>query len=96
MNCRKPILLLLLAGALAASCSTTRNIPAGKYRLAGSKIQVEGKGVRPADLSSYVSQKPNGAIFGWCPGVSIYNWADSSDTWINNLIRNIGTPPVIF
>lgn len=96
MNCRKPILLLLLAGALAASCSTTRNIPAGKYRLAGSKIQVEGKGVRPADLSSYVSQKPNGAIFGWSPGVSIYNWADSSDTWINNLIRNIGTPPVIF
>ena len=92
----RSILPLLLAGALAVSCSTTRVIPTGKYRLAGSKIKVEGKGIRPADLSSYISQKPNDALFGWSPGVIVYNWADTADTWMNNLIRTLGREPVVF
>ena len=92
----RSILPLLLAGALAVSCSTTRVIPTGKYRLAGSKIKVEGKGIRPADLSSYISQKPNDALFGWSPGVIVYNWADTADTWMNNFIRTLGREPVVF
>ncbi|MBQ9193066.1 MAG: BamA/TamA family outer membrane protein [Bacteroidales bacterium] len=96
MNCRKPISLLLIAGMLAVSCSTTRILPEGKYRLAGSKIKVDRSEVRPSELSSYVSQKPNASVFGWSPSVALYNLADTSDTWLNNLVRSLGAEPVVF
>lgn len=81
---------------IAASCSTTRSIPEGKYRLAKNRIKVDGGKVPSSALSSYVSQKPNTAILGYSPGLAVYNWADTSDTWLNNLFRKIGSPPVIF
>ena len=86
----------LLAALLAVSCSTTRILREGQYRLAGNKIQVEGKQISGSELSPYVSQKPNTSLFGINPGLSIYNWADTSDTWLNNLIRQFGVAPVIF
>ena len=95
MNCRK-VILAVLGVALAASCSTTRSIPEGKYRLARNRIKVEGGKVPSSELSSYVGQKPNTSILGYSPGLAVYNWADTSDTWLNNLLRKIGSPPVIF
>ncbi|MBR6933699.1 MAG: hypothetical protein IKH49_10425, partial [Bacteroidales bacterium] len=63
----------LLAALLAVSCSTTRILREGQYRLAGNKIQVEGKQISGSELSPYVSQKPNTSLFGINPGLSIYN-----------------------
>ena len=54
MNSRKTILALLTT-LLTVSCSTTRILREGQYRLAGSKIQVEGKQVPTSELSSYIS-----------------------------------------
>ena len=70
MNCRKVILAALL-GLLAVSCSTTRVLPEGTYRLARNRIKVEGGKVASSELSSYVSQKPNTSIFGYAPGLAI-------------------------
>ena len=95
MKCRK-VILALLGVALAASCSTTRNIPEGEYRLAKNRIKVDGKKVSSSELSSYVIQKANTSILGYSPGLAVYNWADTSDTWLNNLFRKIGSAPVIF
>ena len=92
MNSRKTILVLLTA-LLTVSCSTTRILREGQYRLAGSKIQVEGKQVPTSELSSYISQKPNSSLFGLSPGVAIYNWADTTDTWMNGFIRKFGSAP---
>jgi Outer membrane protein/protective antigen OMA87 len=95
MNC-KNLILAALAGILAAACSTTRVLPEGSYRLTGNKIKVEGHQVRSSELSSYLTQKPNTSLFGYSPAVAIYNWADTSDTWWNNIIRSLGAPPVIY
>ena len=95
MNCRS-LFLALLSGALAVSCSTTRILPEGKYRLAANKIKVEGKGISGSDLTSYLTQKPNSSIFGYSPSVAIYNWADTTDTWWNNFIRKFGAAPVVY
>ncbi|MBR2226682.1 MAG: BamA/TamA family outer membrane protein [Bacteroidales bacterium] len=92
----KNLILTALAGLLVLSCSTTRVLPQGKYRLAGNKVKVEGKEVRSADLTSYLTQKPNTTILGYSPGVALYNWADTADTWWNNFIRSLGAPPVIY
>ena len=95
MNC-KNLILAALAGILAAACSTTRVLPEGSYRLTGNKIKVEGHQVRSSELTSYLTQKPNTSLFGYSPAVAIYNWADTSDTWWNNIIRSLGAPPVIY
>ena len=95
MNC-KNLILAALAAILAAACSTTRVLPEGSYRLTGNKIKVEGHQVRSSELSSYLTQKPNTSLFGYSPAVAIYNWADTSDTWWNNIIRSLGAPPVIY
>ena len=95
MNCRN-LILAALAGLLAAACSTTRVLPQGSYRLAGNKIKVEGHQVRSSELTSYLTQKPNTSLFGYSPAVAIYNWADTADTWWNNIIRTLGAPPVIY
>ena len=93
---RKMLVLSLVAGVLAVSCSTTRILPEGQYRLAANRIKVEGKGIRSAELTSYLSQKPNSSIFGYSPAVAIYNWVDTTDTGWNNFIRKFGAAPVVY
>ena len=95
MNQGKTI-LLLLAGFLTLSCSTTRVLREGQYRLAGTRIVIEDRQIHGSELSSYISQKPNASLLGLSPALAIYNWADTADTWINNMIRRFGDPPVIF
>ena len=62
MNC-KNLLLLLLAGFLAAGCATTR-LAEGEYRLAGNKVKVEGKKVSSSELTPYITQKANNSLLG--------------------------------
>ncbi len=92
--------ILLICAALAASCSTTRVLAPGQYRLARNDIVIEGKesGLSASDLSSYVRQQANSDfIFGWSPSVNIYNWSNpGKDDWINNALRSIGVAPVVF
>jgi outer membrane protein assembly factor BamA len=62
MNC-KNLILMVLAGAFAAGCATTR-LAEGEYRLAGNKIKVEGRKVSSSDLTAYLSQKPAASLLG--------------------------------
>ncbi len=93
-------LILAAAAVLLCACSTTRVLAPGEYRLARNTVKVQDKksGVSASDLSSYVRQKANSYfIFGWNPGLNIYNWSDpAKDNWINNALRTIGTAPVVF
>ena len=93
---RKSVLLSLLAAALAFSCSTTRILPEGKYRLVSNKIKVEGKQVRSSELTPYLTQKAQSSLFGLDPSVAIYNWADTARTPWNNFLRKFGSAPVVF
>lgn len=93
-------LLLCAACIAAASCSTTRVLKEGEYRLASNKVVVEGGGraLGQAELSPYIRQQANSYfIFGWSPSLNIYNWSNPErNDWINNALRKVGVAPVVF
>ena len=91
-----PAILAVLM--LAVSCSTTRVIPEGEYRLAKNAIEItNSKKFDPSSLNQYIKQQPNSTLFGWNPFMSIYNWADpDKDTGMARILRKLGTAPVIY
>ena len=85
---------IFVACTAVLSCSTTRSLPEGQYRLAGSKIVMEGQRgtFRPSELNSYVRQKPNSTFLGINPLLNIYDWlrmAGFNAVW--SLIGSVGT-----
>lgn len=95
----KYIVHLLLLLLLAVSCSTTRTLSEGEYRLAKNTLTVTNSDVfNPNSLSAYVKQEPNNYfLFGWNPFLNIYNWADKDDDsgWAR-FCRKIGNAPVVY
>lgn len=90
--------LYLIGLAVMVSCSTTRLVPPGQYRLASNKLEIEGdRRLGTAQLSQYIRQQPNDYfLFGWNPFLNIYNWSNGSGEGINAFWEKIGTPPVVF
>lgn len=89
---------ILAAILLAVSCSTTKLLPEGTYRLAQNKVVVHGeKSVPASDITPYLKQKANGTfIFGWNPLINVYNWSDGSGKGINGAFEKVGVAPVQF
>ena len=94
----KRIALLVISLLAVISCSTTKLLPEGTYRLTANKVEFRGKEkISPKEVSMYVRQQPNTSlIFGWSPFLSIYNWSNGSGEGINKFWEKIGTPPVVF
>ena len=91
------ILLLLTLLVLVISCSTTKLLPEGKYRLASNKIEFKGTKLPSSEVTPYLRQQPNSSIlFGWSPGLYIYNWSNGSGEGINAFWEKLGVPPVVF
>ena len=92
---RKGCLYILPLLLIFASCSNTRVLSEGQYRLAKNKVQFEGDSgdLSSSDVSSYIKQQTSNAfLLGW-----IYNWSDpKKDDWLNNSLRKIGSAPVVF
>ena len=87
------------AAALCFSCSTTRVLEDGQYRLASNKVQVSNnEKFNTKKVESYIKQKPNSyIILGWNPFLNLYNWSGKNpDKAVNKFIRSIGTAPVIY
>ena len=92
-------ILIVLFVALLSSCSSTRSLPDGRYRLAGNEVEVLGdKKLSPREFEKYVQQKSNSyLIFGWNPFLNIYNLSGQDTTKFGNrLARKIGVAPVVF
>jgi len=92
------ILLYVTLLLLVISCSTTKLLPEGTYRLASNKVEVKGKEKIPsAEVTQYIRQQPNkNILFGWNPGLNIYNWSNGSGEGINKFWESLGEPPVVF
>ena len=94
----------MFAGAVAAallavsSCSTTRVLADGEYRLARTEVNVlNDKKFNSAKVYPYIKQKPNSnLIFGWNPFMNVYNWGAGKNTFFPRLFRKIGTAPVVY
>ena len=90
---------LAIVTALSFSCSTTRVLEDGQYRLAANKVEVTNdRRFNTKEIESYIKQKPNSyIIFGWNPFLNIYNWSGKNpEKAINKLIRKMGTAPVVY
>lgn len=84
---------------LSFSCSTTRVLGDGQFRLADNKVVVDNdRKFNTKEIESYIKQKPNSyIIFGWNPFLNIYNWSGkNADKGINKFLRKIGTAPVVY
>ena len=90
--------LFLAAALFVASCSTTRTLQRGQYRLNMTSITApEDSGVDTDELSKCVAQWVGEPILGpIAPGLWIYNLSDGSDRGINYFWKKIGSEPVIF
>ena len=95
MNRRK-LNIILLAGLLilACSCSTTRVLSDGEYRLTKNVVTIEGeKSLNANELQSYIRQRPN----SWNPLLCVYNWSGrKADNAFSRFFRKIGEPPVVY
>ena len=92
---RSLLLVILLVGL--TSCSTTKLVPEGSYRLHSNKVVFEGEKISTNEVTPYIRQQARrGLLFGWSPGMSIYNWSDGSGQGINKFWETVGTAPVVF
>ena len=66
--------VLLMVAALS-SCSTTRVLEEGQFRLAKNEVKIKGdKNLSAGSVSNYIQQKANSyIIFGWSPFLNLYN-----------------------
>lgn len=93
---RISILAIILMAAL--SCSTTRVLEDGQYRLARNKIKIDNsRSFNPSVLDPYLKQKPNSYfIFGWNPFLNIYNWQNGKGQLWDRFVQKIGVAPVVY
>jgi len=82
----------------AISCSTTKVLQDGEYRLAKNKIEVSNdKKFSVNQIEPYLKQKPNSYfIFGWNPFLNVYNWQNGKGKGWDKFIRKIGVAPVVY
>ena len=93
----KRIALAVISLFAVISCSTTKLLPDGTYRLVSNKVTFEGEKLSPAEVTSYIRQQPNkGLVFGWSPALAIYNWSNGSGEGINRFWEAMGSAPVVF
>lgn len=73
-------------------------MPEGKYLLNKVKVKADSKEVNTDDLSDYVKQTPNNFFLGMGRfRLGFYNISGNDSTKrINNWLRRVGEPPVIF
>lgn len=88
---------------LLTSCSTTRLLKEGEYRLASNEVELtssrpdKDEKSLPRELDSYIRQDANKyLLFGWNPLINVYNWSNGSGGGINAFWEKVGVAPVIF
>ncbi len=89
---------VLSAFTIALSCSTTRVLQEGEYRLAKNTIEVTNdKKFSVNELESYLKQRPNSYfVFGWNPFLNVYNWQNGKGGSWDRFVTKVGVAPVVF
>ena len=85
---------LVVLAILAVSCSTTRVLQDGEYRLTRNKIEISNdRDFNPNQLNKYLKQNEN---LGWSPFLYVYNWSDGSGNAWDRFVKKIGKAPVVY
>lgn len=94
----RKLLYCIFSISLFYSCSSTKNIPEGKYLLNSVSLKADSKAIDIVELEDFVRQNPNGSIplLGKLR-LKIYNMAgQDTSKWKNRFIQKIGEAPVLF
>ncbi len=87
-------IFIAVTGIFLISCSTTRVLKEGEYRLTRNKIKVENdKEFNSSQLNKYLKQNEG---LGWSPFLYVYNWANGKGKGWDKLVKKIGKAPVVF
>ncbi len=98
----KHIILPFVAFLLIfTSCSTTKSVPEGEFRLHENKVIITNHDKYPSykqsDIQNYIKQKPNTYfIKGWNPFLYVYNWTNGKGKGWDKFVHKLGQAPVIF
>ena len=88
------IIILLVIAVMSASCSTTRVLQDGEYRLTKNRITIENdKEFNPNQLNKYLKQNEG---LGWSPFICVYNWSNGTGSKWDKFIEKIGKAPVVY
>lgn len=92
------VIFLAAAALIPLSCSTTRVLADGEYRLAKNTVKVTNdKHFSTRNFERYYQQQANNSIiFGWSPGLSIYNWQNGKGKGWDKFVTKIGAAPVVY
>ena len=87
-----------LALLAAISCSTTRVLQDGEYRLAKNNVEVVNDNkFNINEIEPYLKQKANSYfIFGWNPFLNVYNWQTGKGNGWDRFVQKIGVAPVVY
>ena len=87
-----------LALLAAISCSTTRVLQDGEYRLARNNVEVVNDNkFNINEIEPYLKQKANSYfIFGWNPFLNVYNWQTGKGKGWDRFVQKIGVAPVVY
>ena len=87
------ITYVIFFAAILLSCSTTRVLQEGEYRLAGNRIEIlDDEEFNPSTLNPYLKQKHK----GWSPFLNVYNWSNGKGKGWDKFVQKIGVAPVIY
>ena len=93
MNLFLRAICVLSTAALLISCSTTRVLQDGEYRLASNRIEIMNDDeFNPNSLGPYLKQKHK----GWSPFLNVYNWSNGKGKGWDRFVQKIGQAPVIY
>lgn len=86
--------LILAAAALAAvSCSTTKVLQEGEYRLRKNRIEVTNdKDFSTNQLTQYLQQKSD----SWNPFLYVYNWSNGKGGKWDRFVQKLGVAPLVY
>ena len=89
---RKSLLLAAIC-ILSFSCSTTRVLEDGQYRLEENTVTVSGDPeFNSSEISNYIRQgDESGGLLGFNPFLYVYNWSRK-----DGLFHKLGTPPIVY
>lgn len=87
-------IFITLVAVVAASCSTTRVLQDGEYRLRKNKVEIANdKDFNPNQLTKYLKQNEN---LGWSPFLYVYNWANGNGKAWDKFVSKVGKAPVVY
>ena len=87
------IIIAMTALIFMASCSTTRILQDGEYRLRKNKIEITNdKEFNPNVLTPYLKQKD----VGWTPFMPVYNWTNGKNKAWDKMVQKIGVAPAVY